>query len=241
MAGPLGRGGAVGDLDHSGIPDVALIAPGAEVMTLLIGGATPWNYAPTTVSLSGRAPRQVAVSDFDGDGWSDVAVTARNALLVFFNAGNGSLETGNPAVVDLTGVVDPDALAVGDLNADGKPDILLGALASGATTVVFNTGNRTFQRVLLAGTAVPGAVAIGDVDSDGLLDAVVVRPLTAELAVYRQRSSHAGLADALAPPTVYATGAVPSGVVVVDVDGDHRNDAVITSRGEDALEVFVQR
>lgn len=78
---------------------------------------------------------------------------------------------GQVAVFDGNG----SGLAIGDLNKDGLPDLVLGNL-DGANAIFWNLGELRFQRQTLgAAPAQTRGVTIVDVDADGLLDIVLAR------------------------------------------------------------------
>ncbi|MGH7297227.1 MAG: CRTAC1 family protein, partial [Polyangiaceae bacterium] len=117
--------------------------------------------------------------DFDGDGKPDVMMIqqsqiGRENLNVYLNTGNGffhvvtsaqKLPGGGPTVV----------CAVGDLDADGLPDVVLSVETYPAVYVLHNTGGGNLepeaQFKLPAGNA--GPLALADFDNDGWLDLAV--------------------------------------------------------------------
>ena len=65
-------------------------------------------------------------------------------------------------------------MAVGDVNGDGKPDIVVANDDSNTVSVLLGNGNGTFQaqQTFATGTD-PSSVAVGDVNGDGKPDLVV--------------------------------------------------------------------
>src|SRR6185503_6926724 len=65
----------------------------------------------------------------------------------------------------------PSSVAVGDLNGDSKPDIVVTNAAGGNVSVLLNNGNGTFQSAVNYGAG-SGAysVAVGDFNADGKND-----------------------------------------------------------------------
>jgi len=108
-------------------------------LTLATGCAVP-SFADALAFDAGSAPFAVAVGDLNGDGKLDLTVaTFRSDFSGDLDAGvwvllsnrKGSFE---PAVKYEAGS-GPRALAVGDLNGDGKPDIAVASLPDSTISV----------------------------------------------------------------------------------------------------------
>jgi hypothetical protein len=64
-------------------------------------------------------------------------------------------------------------LAVGDLNKDGKPDVVTGSYSPGSLYVLTNTGTGAFNApTAYASQAYAAAVAVGDLNKDGAADVI---------------------------------------------------------------------
>jgi hypothetical protein len=64
----------------------------------------------------------------------------------------------------------PDAVAVGDFNGDGIPDLAVANLESGTVSILLGSGNGTFTQASGPPITVienPVALAIGDFNGDG--------------------------------------------------------------------------
>src|SRR5690348_8875214 len=98
-----------------------------EVSGSTLNFAAPVRYAP-----GGNGPNGAVIADLNGDGKLDVAVAdwcvnntvpcPNGAVGVLLGNGDGTLR---PAVTYSSGGIYATGLAVGDLNADGKPDIVV--------------------------------------------------------------------------------------------------------------------
>ena len=70
----------------------------------------------------------------------------------------------------------PETVAVGDLNGDGKPDLIVGNRNSANMSVFLGVGDGTFQAAVDYNTptsGTPDSIAVGDFDGDGKPDLAV--------------------------------------------------------------------
>jgi hypothetical protein len=177
---------AAGDFNGDGHLDVVVSRPPFEAsndpgrISLLLGdgqgGFTETADTVLNVFTDSWSDPLVAVLDFDDDGRLDLVVTGRdqkvqsNLLLAFLKGdGHGGFAVAAARPVD--GGVFSD-LAAGDLDGDGKADLLvaLGAsgLACGAVQLLRGDGQGGFP---MSTSFAPGAhLALGDLNGDGRLD-----------------------------------------------------------------------
>ncbi len=103
---------------------------GDGTFSILLGNGSGGFGAPSVVSIGDptlSAPAAIVVGDFNGDGKLDVAVADNGEDLVWTALGNGNGGFGTPSsrsVGDVTPVL-PVGLATGDLNGDGKLDLVV--------------------------------------------------------------------------------------------------------------------
>ncbi|MGH8865117.1 MAG: FG-GAP repeat domain-containing protein, partial [Burkholderiales bacterium] len=68
----------------------------------------------------------------------------------------------------------PESVAIGDVNRDGRPDLVVANLGSANVSVLLGKGDGSFQpAVNLAAGDFPVSVALGDVNRDGRPDLAV--------------------------------------------------------------------
>jgi hypothetical protein len=162
---PAGSGYiTVGDFNGDGIPDVVQVdGSGIWLLTGKAGGEL--NPAVLTpIAQAGSV--NVVAADFNGDGHLDLAMPyipsgKPGGIEVVFGNGDGTFQVpaffnGNTA----------EFIAVGDLNGDGYPDLVLDG-----GIIYWNKGHGVFFGPTL--TSLPGTwPAIGDVNGDGIADLV---------------------------------------------------------------------
>src|SRR5271157_3268938 len=168
---------AVGDFNGDGMVDLAIVQPSRNSVAILLG------KADGTLSLAvfyatGALPVAVAVGDFNGDGRQDLAIANQNCASPYSCGANGSVSillgngdgTFQSQVVIASGM-QPSSIAMGDFNADGKPDLVISNGALNSIVVLLGNGDGTFQSPVAYSTP-SGAtsVAVGDFNQDGNLD-----------------------------------------------------------------------
>jgi hypothetical protein len=115
-----------------------------------------------------------AAGDFDGDGRLDLAFIDEQKQATFVLYNRGRRQFGEPE--RLPGPPRPPyALAVTDLNRDGRPDIVVGYVQRPGS-VYFNTGPHTFHEVRWNdGKGTVYGLAFADFNGDGWPDIVAAR------------------------------------------------------------------
>ena len=115
-----------------------------------------------------------AAADLDGDGRLDLAVIDEAKKAAYVIPNRGSRQFGEP--VQLPGPArTPYALAIGDLNRDNRPDVVVGWVELPGS-VYFNDGKGGFQEVRWNdGKGVVYGMAFADFDKDGWPDIVAAR------------------------------------------------------------------
>lgn len=190
LAGATLYGLTAADLNGAGRADVVVSTDEGLFVFVNNGDGTFGllnGYAPG--GRPGNGFECLAVADMNRDGIPDLVV--RNAGTDgSFDHGSVGVLLGNDdgtfqkAVVTDSGGYFPNAMAVADVNGDGKPDVVLAETATessaqGLATVLLGNGDGTFEAPMSFPTAGPNAaawVAISDVNRDGKPDIVETSP-----------------------------------------------------------------
>src|SRR5688572_2261181 len=113
-------------------------------------------------------PTGLAIGDLNHDGLNDIAVVTahqfgdlNNSLLVFLQGGEGRLRT--PTAYPIVAVM--NSVDVGDVNGDGRHDVVLGA--NDRILVMLQNAAGTLDGGVAYPTANSALTLIGDFNSDG--------------------------------------------------------------------------
>ncbi|MEM7205896.1 MAG: VCBS repeat-containing protein [Planctomycetota bacterium] len=168
------------DIDADGDADVLFgLATGAELYVNL-GNLT---FVPSTqIPAAGAsgATRAVALADVDGDGRPDALIGGQGSEPneVWHNLGGGAFALSSKPTPPLV-AGDAQDLAIGDVDRDGDPDVLIATAPDQENRLWLNDGTGGFLDVGAASARIPGApritqgAAAVDVDADSDLDLVL--------------------------------------------------------------------
>ena len=140
---------ASGDLNSDGNPDL-VVADGAAALFYLVGNGDG-TFGPATRIPVGKAPRGIAIADFNNDGALDVATaifgsatSSAGQAAVLLGSGDGHFAA--PVIYPLGH--NGNRLVAVDLNGDGKVDLAVAVQKSSpqnALAVLLGNGDGTFE------------------------------------------------------------------------------------------------
>ncbi len=258
---------ASADLNADGIPDIVEVnsayynSTGGNSFNVLLGtgnGVQPFQSVQYPLydeyyQLGGSTyltPFGVAIADFNGDGFPDIAIGYTDLqpptpggsigdVLIYLNDGHGNFTLGPLSVQVNTGTYGlPIAMQVADINADGKPDIAV-ITNSNYLLTFLNQGGAVFVQTDAANV---GSIAsltafhLADLNGDGLPDVVFASasPVSAqndvEVLLHGATATEA-YSTAFAQPGGLQTYIVANGniqhIAVADVSAGGKPDIVI--------------
>jgi len=237
-----------GDLNGDGHPDVIVLncdpiaqanCPWAQPSNVgvLLGNGDGTFSAAVTYNSADSGPGSVLLADFNADGKVDVAIIQGGTASILLGNGDGSLQA--PVSYDLGITLASGAL--GDVNGDGKPDLvargcfrpLPSTTCLGAVAVLLGNGNGTFQSVVSYDSAPAGAsgIAIGDLNGDGHPDLVFTDQFAHPYNGPGLVTILLGNGDGtFGPPHGYYTkGQFSTSVAIADINLDGIPDVIVSS------------
>jgi hypothetical protein len=125
-------GAAAGDVDEDGHLDLALTRTDPAGYVVVLRGRGDGTFAPPAPLLPGKhvqgvtGDHVIALADVDSDGHADLVVaTEIDGVLLLPGNGDGSFQAARTwSVAPDTGWY-PDAIALGDINGDGRTDAVV--------------------------------------------------------------------------------------------------------------------
>jgi hypothetical protein len=180
------------DLDGDRMPEMIISLNGPQEASVFKNTSIPGSiaFALKTGYGVGSWPTNVSPGDIDGDGKIDLSVSNINSasLSVLRNTTSGSAITFAPKI-DLTTGSGPNDVTAGDLDGDGKPELIAPNRYSGLTVSVFKNistaGNIIVQtKVDYSVPVSPLSSTIGDIDGDGVPD-MIIYGLGGQYSIFR--------------------------------------------------------
>jgi uncharacterized repeat protein (TIGR01451 family) len=245
----------VRDLDGDGKPDIVCVNSGDNTLSILrnigtAGSLTTNSFAAQVVLATGPNPSDLVIADLDGDGKPDLVQVnyTPSFFSVFRNTSvPGGIDTNSFAArVDFATSGEGNSIIVGDVDGDGKPDVVVGLASGSAISVYRNLASPgTLDTNSFAAEVdfpAPGwvrGVAMGDLNGDGKLDISLVGEEGNFMSVYQNVSTPGSFTNtSLASRVDYGAGWNPHGVAIGDLDGDGRPDIIFGNQYDSTISIY---
>jgi sugar lactone lactonase YvrE len=208
----------------------------ASLGTATLGGGIA---AQTFVAASGSpvtagvAPYTVASGDFDGDGFTDLAVVNYDADTVSVFIGNGD-GTFKPQVNYTVGT-EPEHIVAADVNNDGKLDLVVANTGSGNVGVLLGNGDGTFQAQVTYTTIFGSSgLIVADFNHDGNLDIAASNFYSADVSILLGNGDGTFQAQ-----VTYAVGNGPRKLASGDFNGDGNIDLAVGNEQDSTISILL--
>lgn len=208
---------AVADFNSDGNPDVATTGYYTAKVYVHFGngdGTVQPGVPFDTPATAGF----IAISDFDGNGTADLAVSISYGLAILLGNGNGTFRD----AVSISLYDTPSSIAVGDFNGDRHPDLAIADYYH-AASVRLGRGDGTFQDPIAGGSSYGTSfVTAEDISGDGKLDLILTNA----------SADSVGVAIGNGDGTFQSASQQPAGydpvhLAVSDFNGDGRADLAV--------------
>ena len=211
----------------------------AQGLSILLGNGDG-TFQAALDYVAGSTPSSVAVGDFNGDGFLDVAVLNPDAVVVLLGNGDGTFQMPHSYGIPTDAV----CVAAGDFNGDGIFDLAVVSNSSavpGVVTIMLGRGDGSFQVTSSFPTGQgSNFVVVADFNGDGKLDIVTsnyatgpfghANPPVIESDVWIFLGNGDGTFQEAG---AYAIDVGPRSVAVGDSNGDGIPDLAVSSYNSD--------
>lgn len=237
---------AVGDLDDDGLTDIVVTHTGPTANSIGIirnkistGTINSSSFEPPLSPKTGIRPHSIAIGDLDGDGKVDLATANHGAgtISIFRNTNSNPGVVALSARIDIPVGINPTAISFGDIDGDGKLDLIVTNYGSGTVSILRNISTAgslltsSFSpKVDIQTLNFPLTTAVADVTGDGIVDISVSNEHSNSVQVFANGSN--GTTIGFDPAVTFLGSSEPRGLTIADFNDDGLPDwAFVNSSG----------
>ncbi len=236
------------DIDGDGKADLVVATQNNAVSILrnisTTGSIVASSFAAKVDLIPGSTPYSVATCDVDGDGKPDMVIAnSGSATISVLRNTSTSGNISATAKVDFATGSFPTSVAIGDVDGDGKPDIVVANAGSSTISVFRNTttagsidASSFAAKVDFATGTTQYGIAIADVDGDGKADVITANQNSNNISILRNTSTSGSIS--VAAKVDFTAGTTPRSVAAGDVDGDGKTDLVVANNNSNTISVM---
>lgn len=218
------------DVNGDGRFDLLTLHENQSLVAVALGSGT--GTFGTRNELHVARPGRLASADLNRDGRPDIVATTEQGGIVSFLATLGGTFTNRTTAL----AVSQTDLLVGDLDGDNVPDAVV-SLAGSRVTILGGQGDGSFvpTATVAVGRDPAGIVAL-DANADRFTD-LVVACRGSDYATLLQGHGDGEFSNASRPS--FATGSLPVGVALGELNGDGKADLAVATEGDNNVSVLL--
>ena len=237
---------AAADFNNDGNVDLLTESWAVDSVVVIFGNGQGNFNSPKYFKVGKRPYQRVRAADLNKDNFSDIITTNLEgnncSVLLCDGKGNFTEANGSPFYCGDA----PFGVAVGDVNADGNPDIVIvdaptiTAESKGNDGLFILLGDGTGKFSALNGSPFatgksPSRLAIGDIDGNGISDIALSNYNDKSISVFFMNKK------GVMANKVIQVGNRPDGIAIGDLNADGKADIVVSNYDDNTINILLSK